>query len=413
VQVLTPSGYKHPSTLANGDEVCAFDLTTGAVIINHVENIDFVDYAEWCRWWQVEAEVPAYNWVRVNGDKVLFGEQSIWRNGSSVCHAKHLVVGDEIYDDADQPIQIISVEAIEDRSGVWYRFDISGDHSYIVDGIAVHNASRFWVGGTGTWDSSTTTHWGSASGTADNASVPGSADTVTLNGSSGGGTVTLNFGGTITIQSLGMGAFTGTFENSVNNNNITVSAGSSALVLAGSATRTFKLGSATYTLTSTGATFDFSATTNATFTPGTSTISFTGGSGAKSFIGGDKTYATVSLGATSGNGTYSINNSNTIANFLIAAPCWIEFQVSNTTTITNAVTWTGTSSSQIAIVTNSNNGTSSIAFAASSTMQYCAFRGITATGSPIATNSFNLINNTGISITGPSAGGGGGSVIGS
>ena len=38
----TPSGYKSPSALANGDDVCAFDMVSGAPIINQVENIDFV-----------------------------------------------------------------------------------------------------------------------------------------------------------------------------------------------------------------------------------------------------------------------------------------------------------------------------------------------------------------------------------
>ena len=55
-------------------------------------------------------------------------------------------------------------------------------------------ASRFWVGGTGTWDASDTTHWATASNGAGGASVPGSSDAVTFDASSGGGTVT-NLGG--------------------------------------------------------------------------------------------------------------------------------------------------------------------------------------------------------------------------
>src|SRR5689334_24115345 len=103
-------------------------------------------------------------------------------------------------------------------------------------------ASRFWVGGTGTWDSSDTTHWAATSGGAGGQSVPGSGDTVTFDGSSGGGTVTLNFGGTITVQSITMGAFTGTWDNSVNNNDITVTASGSCFSGSGSGTRTIKLG---------------------------------------------------------------------------------------------------------------------------------------------------------------------------
>ena len=81
-------------------------------------------------------------------------------------------------------------------------------------------ASRFWVGGTGTWDTSTTTHWSASTGGAGGASVPGTSDTVTLDASSGAGTVTL--AATITnIQSLTMTAFTGTVDMSVNNPSFT------------------------------------------------------------------------------------------------------------------------------------------------------------------------------------------------
>src|SRR5690349_15537536 len=83
-------------------------------------------------------------------------------------------------------------------------------------------SGRFWVGGTGTWDAATTTHWSDTSGGAGGFSVPGSSDTVTFDANSGGGTVTLNFGGTITIQKITTANFTGTWDNSANNNNITM-----------------------------------------------------------------------------------------------------------------------------------------------------------------------------------------------
>ena len=50
-------------------------------------------------------------------------------------------------------------------------------------------ASRFWVGGSGTWDNTSTTHWSTTSGGSGGASAPTSADDVTFNASSGGGTV--------------------------------------------------------------------------------------------------------------------------------------------------------------------------------------------------------------------------------
>ena len=61
-------------------------------------------------------------------------------------------------------------------------------------------ATRYWVGGTGTWDSSTTTHWSSSSGGASGASAPGVGDDVVFDSNSGTGTCTPN--STATAQSL-------------------------------------------------------------------------------------------------------------------------------------------------------------------------------------------------------------------
>jgi hypothetical protein len=46
-------------------------------------------------------------------------------------------------------------------------------------------ANRYWVGGTGTWDSTSTTNWSATSGGASGASAPTSADTVTFDANSG------------------------------------------------------------------------------------------------------------------------------------------------------------------------------------------------------------------------------------
>lgn len=59
-------------------------------------------------------------------------------------------------------------------------------------------AARFWVGGTGTWDASTTTNWSATTGGAGGASAPTSADTATFDANSGvaggGYAVTINTG---------------------------------------------------------------------------------------------------------------------------------------------------------------------------------------------------------------------------
>lgn len=52
-------------------------------------------------------------------------------------------------------------------------------------------ADRYWVGGSGTWDSSLTTNWSSTSGGSGGASVPVSGDNVYFNADSGSGTVTM------------------------------------------------------------------------------------------------------------------------------------------------------------------------------------------------------------------------------
>lgn len=51
-------------------------------------------------------------------------------------------------------------------------------------------ADRFWVGGTGTWDSTSTANWSASSGGAPGASAPTSADNVFFDDNSGTGTCT-------------------------------------------------------------------------------------------------------------------------------------------------------------------------------------------------------------------------------
>lgn len=71
-------------------------------------------------------------------------------------------------------------------------------------------ANRYWVGGTGTWDASSTTHWSASSGGASGASVPTSADDVYFDANSGGGTV--NKATTPLVNSLSFSGFAGTIS---------------------------------------------------------------------------------------------------------------------------------------------------------------------------------------------------------
>lgn len=79
-------------------------------------------------------------------------------------------------------------------------------------------ASRYWVGGTGTWDGASTTNWAASSGGTGGASVPTIADDVFFDASSGGGTVTISVN--IEIKSLNCTGFTGSL--SPGNRNITI-----------------------------------------------------------------------------------------------------------------------------------------------------------------------------------------------
>jgi len=63
-------------------------------------------------------------------------------------------------------------------------------------------ANRFWVGGTGTWDGSSTANWSATSGGASGASAPVAADAVFFDSNSGTGTCTTAAGATCTSATL-------------------------------------------------------------------------------------------------------------------------------------------------------------------------------------------------------------------
>ena len=80
-------------------------------------------------------------------------------------------------------------------------------------------AARFWVGGTGTWDATTTTNWSATTGGAGGASVPGAGDTVTIDTNSGTGTCTMAVGLNPTVNSFTF--YPNNFTINLNNNNLT------------------------------------------------------------------------------------------------------------------------------------------------------------------------------------------------
>jgi hypothetical protein len=73
--------------------------------------------------------------------------------------------------------------------------------------------TRYWVGGTGTWDATTTTNWSASSGGAGGASVPTSADDVIFNSASSAGSYTVTC--TATQLRCGYLSFSGPASGSV------------------------------------------------------------------------------------------------------------------------------------------------------------------------------------------------------
>ncbi len=255
----------------------------------------------------------------------------------------------------------------------------------------------------GQWTATGVGNWSTSSGGAGGASVPGSADAVTFNANSGGGTVIVNLGGALTIQSIDLGAFTGTWDNSVNNNNFTLNTG--GLLNSGSGTRTIRLGTATYNITGVNGLYNFQTTTGLTFVGGSSFIVFSSSTGNRTFDGGSISHGNVTFGSTTGSGVFTLAGSNTFASWIISAPNYVQLPNGGTSTVTAPFTWAGSSSAQ-AYVFSTTVSSHTIATAAGSTASWFAFHGVIFTGAPVATNSFDLNNNTGITITAPSGGGG-------
>lgn len=268
-------------------------------------------------------------------------------------------------------------------------------------------ASRFWVGGTGTWDASDTTHWASSSNGAGGQSVPGSADTVTIDASSGtaGATYTITVNTSFTILSLNMDAATGTTTGAIldfatNNNSptFTASAGFSA---GGTGTRTLNMGSGTWTLSSGAA--SWIATVSLTLSAGTSTIAFTATTltNNRTFTSGGLTYNAVTFAsptlATSG---FQITwgGAATIASLTFGAGTYVVWPAL-TNTITTLVA-SGTASRPILFL-NASNSTSATLALTTATMAWNVLKNITCTGSPTATNSLDAGNNSGITIAPP------------
>lgn len=97
-------------------------------------------------------------------------------------------------------------------------------------------ATYYWVGGSGTWNTTSTTNWSTTSGGAGGAGPATSADNVIFNASSGGGTVTI--GENVTVLTFDITNFTGTvafgtYTVFVTGNNTVVARGGTGVTCTG------------------------------------------------------------------------------------------------------------------------------------------------------------------------------------
>lgn len=265
--------------------------------------------------------------------------------------------------------------------------------------------AKFWVGGTGTWDNATTTHWSLSTGGAGGAAVPVTGDTVTFDASSGGGTVSVSatISG-LSLVTLTTGAFTGTLDFSSGNPSLTITGSFNA---SGSGVHTINLGSGTFTCTNgAGTCFDFT-NTNLTLTGGTATLAFTNTSpaGQRVFNGGSKTFSAVTVNQNGGgNVRVAISGTPTIGTLTLNGPGTL--YPSSNLTVSTAFVVNGAAGANGVLISNAIDGAgNTITLSGTASINYAAISGTTFTGSPIATNSIDLGRNSGITFSAPSGGG--------
>jgi hypothetical protein len=186
-------------------------------------------------------------------------------------------------------------------------------------------ATYFWVGGTGTWDASSTTNWSLTSGGLPGIAAPNNTDTVVFDSASGTGTCTTAAGSacavaTLNSSTLGLtlganhtmsGTFTFTLGTlSLNNNTLTCNVFSSN----NSNARVIDFGTGNITLTGNGATIWSCATVTNFSYVGTPTVNLTyaGSTGTRGVSHGSVAGATeansLNFNVTAGTDTFSISS---------------------------------------------------------------------------------------------------------
>jgi hypothetical protein len=206
-------------------------------------------------------------------------------------------------------------------------------------------ANRYWVGGTGTWDSTSTTYWSTSSGGAGGASVPTAADNVYFDANS----------------NVGTDAFTVTMATTPRVcNDFTASGLDGTMTLAGTSVGLTISGSLTFQATNFTCTYTGTTTFNATTTGKTVTTNGVAFGAAVTFdgVGGGWTLGSAfSCGSstlTITNGTFDTSSSG---NYAVTASGFVSSNSNIRTINLNASTLTLSSSSTPWQMTDSTNAT--------------------------------------------------------
>ena len=352
MEVLTHIGYRNIADLEIGETLIGIGGKQNAIISKR----------SFTKEWFDEQGVDEWKWYLINGTHKLFRNQNIFvkQGDYNICHAFELKVGWVILDTNGGDLEITSITETTPNDE-WWSVELSGDHSFISNGLTLHNASRYWVGAGSSvnWSATGNTNWSALSGGSNNASVPVSTDDVTFDGA-GGGNSASTVSATSTILSL---TFTAGYTNTLTRNAVTTIAGNftdnTAHAYAGTSGITIN---ATSTITSGGKTFP-------------NNVSFTTAATTKTLVGNWTISGTLTITSThTVNRTTAetiscagLNNGTTsgTAEIIITGGTW-----SNSNAITNNVTFAGnvTLSGNIAYNTGTLKWTSGTITAGSSTL---------------------------------------------
>lgn len=240
-------------------------------------------------------------------------------------------------------------------------------------------ADRYWVGGTGNWDSSTTANWSTTSGGASGASVPGSGDNAILD--QAGSVVTITVSTTVTDVTWS----NGTLKTDGAGDNSGLTHNWSSFVSSSSNVRTLNLGNSTINLTYSAGTktvWNMTSSANVTVNAGTSSININGtstGGTYLTFTSGNKTYYSLTA-----NGPSEIVVSGTFTNLTrnggadTSGRNTSQLNLATTTTVTGTFTVLGESATKRALVWPSSNGVPSTLDITGATLnlQYVDFQDI-------------------------------------